>query len=83
MSLAESILWIPPIDPYNRSDRLARAAAGSVPAGRQPGIPAPHDGRQADRIERVHIGVRDGEFGHEFEWDWRITLMTTRCIPYS
>jgi hypothetical protein len=29
MSLAESILWIPPIDPYNRSDRLARAAAGS------------------------------------------------------
>lgn len=29
MSLAESILWIPPIDPYNWSDRLARAAAGS------------------------------------------------------
>jgi ATP-dependent Clp protease ATP-binding subunit ClpA len=30
MSLAENILWIPPIDPYNWSDRLARAAAGSV-----------------------------------------------------
>lgn len=75
MSLAESILWIPPIDPYNWSDRLARAAAGSVPAGRQPGIPAPHDGRQADRVRAS--GVRDGEFGYEFEWDWRITLMTT------
>lgn len=48
MSLAESILWIPPIDPYNWSDRLGEPLLEVFP-GSQLGIPAPHDGRQADR----------------------------------